>query len=184
MKKDDSLALKGVAILMMLMLHLFFSVKHGEYVSFITIFGIPLIERFSALCNPVPLFLIISGYGLYSSYTKKGNIEVGRRTFNLYVHLWIIYLIFIPIGHFIKPESYPGDLLCFLGNITSYRVTYNGEQWFLLPYIIILLCSKWIFGIVDRLKPTPLLGITLAIYVIYCISIKVNIYLKYLIFKT
>jgi len=172
MNKDDSLALKGIAILMMLLLHLFFSILHGEFIFFITIGGESFLQHFSGLCNPVPLFLMISGYGLYSSFAQKGQIKVGKRILNLYIHLWIIYLIFIPIGWHIKPSVYPGSLLSFIQNATSWKVTYNGEQWFFLPYIIILLTSSLIFKIADKTKPALLLGVTLLIYVTYCVLNK------------
>ena len=129
-------------------------------------------EHFSGLCNPVPLFLMISGYGLYSSYAQRGSIKVGKRILNLYLHLWIIYLIFVPIGSYVKPADYPGGLLCFIENATSWHVTYNGEQWFLFPYIIILLTSSLIFKVADKTKPALLLGVTMLIYVTYCVSIK------------
>lgn len=172
MNKDDSLALKGVAILMMLLLHLFFSIKHSEFTYFLSVGGESFLGHFSGLCNPVPLFLMISGYGLYSSYAQRGNIKVGKRILNLYLHLWIIYLIFVPIGSYVKPADYPGGLLCFIENATSWHVTYNGEQWFLFPYIIILLTSGLIFKVADKTKPALLLGVTMLIYVTYCVSIK------------
>lgn len=74
MSKEYTNYLKGVAILMMLFLHLF---QHIEWdMSLSSIFhikDIPLVYYIARMCNPVPFFLILSGYGLYAVYTKSGG---------------------------------------------------------------------------------------------------------------
>lgn len=52
---------------------------------------------------------------------------------------------------------YPGSLLTFVENATSWRCSYIGEQWFLFPYLLLMLCSKWIFEVFDKIKPVWLL---------------------------
>jgi len=70
--KDDTTALKGVAILMMLWLHLF---HHADWYSRATplvfVCGKPLVSWISNATNPVYFFTFLSGYGLYLSYKKK-----------------------------------------------------------------------------------------------------------------
>lgn len=77
MKKEDSLAIKGIAILMMILYHLFYIVLGGDYISYLRIWNISVIERFSEICYPVSLFVLLSGYGLYASYDKsfEGDIK-------------------------------------------------------------------------------------------------------------
>lgn len=76
MSKEYTNYLKGVAILMMLFLHLF---NHLDWdISLKSIFyigEIPLVYYISRMCNPVPFFLILSGYGLYAVYIKSGGGE-------------------------------------------------------------------------------------------------------------
>lgn len=62
MSKEYSNYLKGIAILMMVFLHLF---QHLDWVlpldCLINIGGIPIVYYISRMCNPVPFFLILSG---------------------------------------------------------------------------------------------------------------------------
>lgn len=57
--------LKGVAIIMMLWVHLFFKESEvGNYTDFNLPNGQPLAYFLTRLCTPVSFFLILSGYGL------------------------------------------------------------------------------------------------------------------------
>lgn len=66
MNKQESAVLKGIAILFMLFLHLF---HHPEEVNVLTnyiyIHDTPVTSYLVRLTDPVFLFLLISGYGLY-----------------------------------------------------------------------------------------------------------------------
>lgn len=65
--KTESQQLKGIAILIMVFLHLFNSdAKLAMCDSEITFMGVPIltrIARFTTIC--VPFYLFLSGYGLY-----------------------------------------------------------------------------------------------------------------------
>lgn len=78
MTKQETQQMKGVAILMMLFVHLFGETwKIGSYQSLIS-FGDTTIEQF--LCtafNPVAFFLLLSGFGLHFVYKKMGGIGIG-----------------------------------------------------------------------------------------------------------
>ena len=77
MSKQETQELKGVAILLMLFLHLF---NHEHEVALcsnsIFINGIPLVHLMTRMANPVPFFVILSGYGLYASYSTRGGISL------------------------------------------------------------------------------------------------------------
>ena len=90
--KEDTLSLKGVAIIMMLLYHLFYVKQGGEYSYLLNCGDVPLIKRFSEICYPVSLYIILSGYGLYASYNITGSVKWWKRTKDLYFHLWTIYL--------------------------------------------------------------------------------------------
>lgn len=57
-------------------------------------------------------------------------------------------------------------------NATSWRCSYIGEQWFFLPYILLMVCSKWVFRLCDRLKGYITIGAGLIVYgaTIYCLK--------------
>lgn len=174
MSKTESLIIKGLAIILMVFLHLFNQMKNCEIcINFIHINNLPLIHILTRAANPVSFYLLLSGIGLYSSY-KKGNSNLKtniKRLIKLYIHYWIILLIFIIIGAIILPNIYPNNLATIIGNFTSFNTTYNGECWFLFPYALILLSSSFILKMIDRYNH----------WIILLASFIININTSYLI---
>lgn len=156
MDKNDSLVLKGVAILMMLYLHLFNNIDNASictpalYVS-----NTPILFLLTRLTKPVHLFLILGGYGLF---------RVGGGTlikiYRLYMLYWIILLFFLFCGMFMFPHKYPGSGSEFILNFLSLKSTYNKECWFLFPYVIISIGSLRLFRIVENIKWFYIIGVT------------------------
>lgn len=172
MTRQQSQMMKGVAILLMIFLHLFN--QEGNVAlchNLLFIDGIPLVSILSRAANPVAFFLILGGYGLYRVY-EKGDRHRWSRLAKLMIHYWIILLIFVTIGHFIHPTAYPGSFFKILSNITGYQTTYNGEMWFLLPYVILSACSKPLFDFLRRFRAWIVVCVTLVIYLgtSFCIS--------------
>ena len=173
MSKEYSNYIKGVAILLMVCLHIFRSeTEVATLGNLFMIEGVPLVMYLRRMCNPVPFFLIVSGYGLYSVYSKWGGVKPLKRIVNLYVHLWLIYLIFVPLGSWVKPEFYPGSVASFIENATSWRCSYIGEQWFFFPYILLMLASKWIFKLFSRLRSYWVVIISIAVYALTVFVLK------------
>ena len=179
MNKETSTIIKGVAILMMLFYHLFGRDDLGDLCTPLLYIGnTPLVKYLSNACYPVSFFMILSGYGLTYCY-KRNQLSLSiqsKRILKLYVHYWLILLIFVTIGHFIKPDVYPNDLLHVLANIVSIRCTYNGETWFLLPYAIISLLSWWIIDFFYYLNEKRKIIITLIIYSIVFLTTRYIVY--------
>lgn len=78
--KEKSVILKGIAIMMMVFLHLFNTDSQAElYTSLFSINGHPLTQCFARACNPVGMYLFLSGYGLYSSFKhiQSANLIMG-----------------------------------------------------------------------------------------------------------
>ena len=68
--RTETNILKGIAIIMMLWLHLFSKGNEiGNYTDFNLANEQPLAYFLTRLCTPVSFFLILSGYGLASTYT-------------------------------------------------------------------------------------------------------------------
>lgn len=164
--KEKSLQIKGIAIIMMLFLHLFCYTKNIELCqNYIYINGIPLAQLLTRATYPVPFFLILGGYGLYILYRRQDNRRVVR-IFKLYLHYWTILFVFLIIGYYINPNLYPGTLHKFFINISTYETTYNTEMWFLLPYSILSIASVWVFRIFDKCKTSVVVVGTLIIHLI------------------
>lgn len=154
MDKQQSTQLKGIAILMMLWYHLFYREEVAELCTPLLWIGDEPVARMVArACYPVTFFLILSGYGL-SFLFQQGRLNMKnqiKRLLRLYIHYWVVLLIFVTIGYFVNPERYIIDPIHLAANITGLHCTYNGETWFLLPYAITCLLSvafmPWLFGI-------------------------------------
>lgn len=103
---------KGIAICLLLWHHAFFH-THGSYNyyhSLLTFGDLPveaIIADLFKVC--VAIFLILSGYGMYQSYSgkvakssRKGFLFdlsfIRYRLFKLYVPFWFVYIIFVPMG--------------------------------------------------------------------------------------
>lgn len=150
MTREESLTMKGVAIIMMLYLHLFNSldVVKEKCITFINIEDTPLVHILSRLTNPVSLYLILGGYGLYTVY-KKGDTHRYSRIFRLLEHYWIVLFIFVVLGLFLRPNDVPGSWPKLFCNIFAVDSGYSNVWWFLFPYLLLSFFSKYIFKICD-----------------------------------
>lgn len=72
MTREESLIMKGVAILLMLFYHLFNRIDYVDMCqTIICIDNIPLVHILTKAANPVAFFIMLSGYGLYISHKKE-----------------------------------------------------------------------------------------------------------------
>lgn len=162
---------KGVAILFMLLLHLFCTKSYeGLYTPIIMIGNVPLIyyiALFGDCC--VAIYCFCSGYGLMISYKNnkekymKNNLI---RIFKLYINFWIILFIFvILLGPIMgQANNYPGDFKTFILTFTAISPAYNGAWWFLTTYIVLVLVSSAINKVVIKNNNVVIVAISLIFY--------------------
>lgn len=165
--REQSTIIKGVAISMMLFLHLFNGQHTDLCTSLFYIGDVPLALWLTWACNPVSFFLLLSGYGLACKY-EKGSLSPrnqSSRIFNLYLHYWIVLAIFLVIGHLLYPSRYPGSLSTLIANVIGWNTDYCSEMWFLLPYSLVSLTSLYIIRIIDRI------GLLWALLVTACLQL-------------
>lgn len=166
--QEQTALLKGIAILMMLWLHLFSNLSYAsDYSSWLMLGEYPLAHLLTRACKPVPFFLLLSGYGLSYGYAR-GTLTMPRireRLRQLYLGYWLTLLVFVPIGALLGREGYPGELMTLVGNLTNLRPSYNGESWFLLPFAVLMLLSLPLFRAYDRYGAKVLLPASLLVYV-------------------
>ena len=100
---QDTFFLKGLAIIMMLIHHLFW-VQNGLFDD-IQLYGkhylVNEIGIFSKLC--VVLFVFLSGYGLTVQAEQRGGVGELKRFYikrlkKLYLNYWFIWIAFVPIS--------------------------------------------------------------------------------------
>lgn len=172
MNKNESKIMKGVAILLMVFLHLFNRESNVNLChNLVYISGIPLTHILTRAANPVSFYLILGGYGLYKVW-EKGDRHRWSRMLKLLIHYWIILLVFVAIGHFMYPTRYPGSILKLVKNLTGFHTTYNGEMWFLLPYLLLSALSPLLFRLVNRLRWWQIIGGAFVIHLAtsFCLS--------------
>ncbi|MDE5987100.1 MAG: hypothetical protein K2H16_07490 [Prevotella sp.] len=151
MSKDTSIQLKGIAILLMLWLHLFSSYDMTAYYTSTVcwINGDPLpyaLRKLGAMC--VPMYAFLGGIGLTATYTnsKTGKIQTWRRVSRLYTNLWAVLLLFYPMGATLNPELFLTSPADIIQNAIGLKYSFNGAWWFLLPYALIILASNTVIS--------------------------------------
>ena len=142
--KQDSVMTKGMAILCMLMLHLFCRTGNDVLGTPVLWFNdtTPVVfwfGFFTEIC--VPIYSICVGYAqelLYekNSLTWKKN---AKRVLRLMVNYWVVLILFCGLGLiFDKSNWIPGTVGSFAKSIILLH-SYNGAWWFLNSYVLLLL---------------------------------------------
>lgn len=150
---EQTKIIKGIAILMMVFLHLFNHITDVEQCTyFLTMGDLPLVHWLTRAANPVPFYLFLSGYGLYYTWSSGKELNPLGRCLKLYQVYWISLLVMVGVGYFIKPSDYPGSIIRVIENVTGWRTSYNAEVWFLFPYLLLVLSSKWLFTWVSKMR--------------------------------
>lgn len=158
--RQDTSAMKGIAILAMLCHHMYgFPPQWAEpYTGVLAWLGI-----LGKVC--VALFLFCSGYGLSAQYESKSIVEnvkfISKRLFKFYINYWVIFLIFVPITIFFFDRSLSmayGDhvnipkrlIFDLLGmqELSSYNVTWWFNKLIITLYLLFPLLYR-----LTRLKP-------------------------------
>ena len=168
MSREDSTILKGIAILMMLFLHLFNHLGDTTPLyNIIYINDIPLVHWLTRACNPVHFYLILGGYGMYCKYEYGKDKRHVTRLLNLFYHYWIILLIAISLAYIIHGTNYLTDTKTIFLNITALHTTWNLECWFLFPYIILSFVSPWLFKMIEKI---PTGGVIAGSFILFALA--------------
>lgn len=164
---------KGVAILFMLLLHLFCTREYeGLFKPLIYIGDLPLVyylALFGDCC--VAIFCFCSGYGLMANYQQNKlnySAQNRRRLFNLYFNYWIVIFLFVCIlGPILgRSSNYPGSLKDFILTVTALNPSYNGAWWFVTTYILLVITSPILYRVIMKYNAYLVSGVTLIIYII------------------
>lgn len=173
--KNNSLIIKGIASILMLIHHLYTfpnRIKAVEYISLFTILGIPIeqyIGEISKIC--VSIFLFISGYGMFIIYNKNNNFKfIKKRIFKLYKNYWVTFIIFIPVGILISKVD--TNLKEIITNFIGVNNSLNLEWWFFSIYIVLILTYPISYKFIINLNLSYTIGLS---FFIYCFGIILNI---------
>lgn len=164
--------LKAIAILFMLMLHLFNTLNYQNLFTPLAFAGekplIYYVSLFGDSC--VPMFCFVSGYGLFYKYTKKPETYLRdnmTRLKKIYINYWVILLLFVVgLGLFLGKADFVGPWTRVLFNATGIINSYNGAWWFLFIYILLVLTSPLSFRWVSKSNPYIILAVCTILYAI------------------
>ncbi|MDE5997964.1 MAG: acyltransferase family protein, partial [Muribaculaceae bacterium] len=97
----ESNSLKGIALVLLLIHHLFY-IQKGQYDDvYIGEYGI--VNLLGIICKVcVAIFVFLSGYGLGTTISENMSISLRnfyvRRFTKLFLNYWFIWLLFVPSG--------------------------------------------------------------------------------------
>ena len=168
----DSNILKGVALMLLLWHHLFFS-RNGMYTDF-CVGKYELAEMFARICKLcVAIFVMLSGYGLTVQAEKNGGINsIGdfyrHRFSKLLVNYWFIWLLFVPLGVLVFDRGFeevyqtniiPKFVADVLGLAFAFNFYgYNATWWFMSCIIVLYLGYPFLYKAVKSYPIYTLLG--------------------------
>jgi uncharacterized membrane protein len=176
MSKDETQILKGLAILMMLWLHLFMNIEIADKChNLICLGNTPFSNFLSRACNPLDLYLLLGGYGLYCVYLKGEDKRRYVRILKLFIHYWIILTLLIPIIYFFSNKGIVfGSITNVVKNVTSFRVSWDEPCWFLFPYSVLSISYPVLFYFLDRFNVFRTI-----LFVLFLAIIQTNLYFNY-----
>lgn len=166
MSRDDTKIIKAIAIMLVMMNHLWMfpdRLPGNGLKSLFTLFGMSAVEYISNFARFIlALFFFIAGYGIYKS-TKGKKYDLIDRLKKLYFAVWKVFLVFVPIGFifFSHQGNYCLDTsIChryevfdiseFLANFFGILYSYNEEWWFIGPYVVCLVVFPVMKAVADK----------------------------------
>ncbi len=168
----DTNILKGIALIMLLWHHLFFS-HNGLYTEF-CVGKYVMVEMFARICKLcVAIFVMLSGYGLTVQAEKNGGINsIGsfykHRFSKLLVNYWVIWLLFVPLEVFAFDRGFedvyqtniiPKFVVDVFGLAFAFNFYgYNATWWFMSCIIVLYLCYSFLYKAVKKYPILTLLG--------------------------
>ena len=167
-KKDTQMA-KGIAVLGMVMLHLFCRLGNLPYTPWIWVGEVPLIYYlglFGDIC--VPIFCFCSGYAHYLMADAQGSRYRKRlpgKALRFLSNYWIVVVLFSLLGLvFDRSGRIPGSWKSFAGNMLAVNMNYNGAWWFVSTYLILLVLSPAMAALTKHLNGLVLTAVSFCIY--------------------
>ncbi|MEE0040395.1 MAG: acyltransferase [Blautia sp.] len=167
--KYNSQAMKGIAIVMMLLHHMYLKKSYEGYdVSYAPFPEDTMLYMCNVFKICVPIFAFISGYGLYLSYRKKRTTPVGwtvSRLIKTMSGFWIIWILSAIIfqamfgfvtrvyfSHGNKVQSLVAMGIDFLGLKTLFgTASMNGTWWYMSAAVIFILLVPLVMKLEDCL---------------------------------
>ena len=165
--KRDSKMLKGVAILSMLMLHLFCRRENLPYTPLLWIGSTPLIYYFGLfgdIC--VSIFCFISGYAHALQSSEEALRCRWKHLLRFMISFWLITVLFSIIGMCAGNTVIPGNVKEFLLNCLTIKNSYNGAWWYANTYILLVALQPLSRSFAERCPAWLVMLLTFGFYTV------------------
>ena len=172
LSKTNTLQVKGSAILMMIIYHLWgcpqkYEAFHPNW------YGHPITK---ALVLCVPIYLFLSGYGM-----QCGGVfdikKMYKRISKLYISFWLVFIPFVTLGTIIGYYHKPTSIYEFLNNFLGITYYYNAEWWFFCIYIGQLFAFIFLSRL--KIKWYSYLGLMIAVFLVTRAILKTQVDLNF-----
>ncbi len=137
---------QGLAVLFMLFFHLFNGTTEHAKQLFQELYGSSVLQHVAQAHNPVPFFVLISGYALFTLQQRGEDKHRFSRLGRLYVRYWYVLVPFLLLDYWLGVYRCDLSLKSLLLNTAGIVTSYNAVCWFILPYCILAVSAKWLFG--------------------------------------
>lgn len=175
MTRQETQIIKGIALLMMLWLHLFSNAEQTLLLdNIIVISGIPLSTLITRACPPIGFFVFCGGYGLYYTYRKGKDKHYLSRIMKLFVAYWLVLLMCIPLCILIIGTPLELDSLSIFYNVSALQTSWDYPCWFLFPYALLSLSYPLLFRLYDKVRIRYLLPLTFMLN--FAIMVLLHVY--------
>ncbi len=169
LSKSDTKMTKGLAILFMVLLHLFARKTNLPYECIKLGNGVPLIYYFGLFGDCcVAIYCFCSGYAMQLILEKAKSLKEyykGRlkSLLKFLTNYWIVLILFVIVGLITGDSDVPGSFKNFVLNFFLLR-SYNGAWWFVLIYVILVLLSGTMYSMVKKYNPIIINVLFIIIY--------------------
>ncbi len=168
LNKNDVKMTKGLAIIFMVLLHLFCMKDNLPYSPWIYIGDTPLIyyiALFGDCC--VCIYCFCSGYAHWIINENRDHPykSILRRLPSFVVQYWIIWLMAVLTGLITRNEDIPGSAKVAIKSFLFVNNSYNGAWWFVFTYILLCILSPILIKMVKK-SAVLVLIVTFGVYVI------------------
>lgn len=164
LSKHDSKMLKGVAIIGLLMLHLFCRKGNLPYQPFFYLGNTPLVYYFGLfgdIC--VPIFCFISGYAAWLS-CSSGKRSRWKGLLKFLISYWVVLILFSLIGLLVHNDTIPGDFKTFVMSALTWDNSYNGAWWYANTFVLLVALQPLFYRFVKNCPTAVTLLVGMFIY--------------------
>lgn len=164
--RQDTKAMKGIAILLMLLHHIMafpdrIPTKYQFALPATALKHLQLVGSFGKIC--VYIFMFLGGLGL-AKQIEAHKFHLLRKIWNLYRVYWRVFFVFVPLGFlfFSQQPRYSRAFMWnrfadfsfskFIQNLTGYASTYNGEWWFVRVFVAAIVLGSIYYYLTEKIN--------------------------------